>query len=97
MGLWKGLMRGMTDLTSRGPASYLAGGRTVCCPHCESDRFVEGRTLMNTPGMTFMNLDWANRQATTLMCDRCGLVQWFGVRPSRQTGKPRDPDDWSNG
>ena len=42
-------------------------------------RFESG--LMNTVGMSFAGLDWANMTATTLMCDDCGLVHWFGEAP----------------
>jgi len=90
MGIWRGLMRGAESmLEGRGPGAYLAAGRKVQCPHCEDDRFQEGRALLNTAGMTFMNLDWANKQATTLACASCGLVQWFALAPTRVRAKPK--------
>ncbi|WP_165245230.1 hypothetical protein [Paludisphaera soli] len=98
MGIWKGLKRAARSIVEgRGAGSYLAGGRKLACPHCGGDRFSEGRTLMNTPGMSFANLDWADRRATTLMCERCGLVQWFGLEPQRLPEKLRDPEDWPEG
>ena len=33
--------------------------------------------LLNTAGLTFMNLDWANRRAATLTCTACGHIEWF--------------------
>jgi hypothetical protein len=27
--------------------------------------------------MTFFGLDWANRTARCLVCERCGYVHWF--------------------
>lgn len=32
---------------------------------------------MNTPGLTFFDLDWANRTARNLVCEDCGHVLWF--------------------
>jgi predicted nucleic-acid-binding Zn-ribbon protein len=98
MGIWEGLKRATSSIVQGpGAASYLAGGRKLACPHCEGDRFTEGRTLMNTPGMSFANLDWANKRATTLMCERCGLVQWLGIEPQRLPEKSQVRDDWSEG
>ncbi len=84
MGIWEGLKRGAKAMAGgQEPVPYVAGGQRVICPHCQSDEFVEGRALMNTFGMTFLNLDWANKEATTLMCGNCGLIQWFGIPPQQ--------------
>lgn len=32
---------------------------------------------MNTKGMTFFKLDWANKEAENYICDSCGYVYWF--------------------
>jgi predicted nucleic-acid-binding Zn-ribbon protein len=49
----------------------------VSCAHCAHDHFVEGRAQLNTAGLTFLNLDWANRTAATLTCTSCGRIEWF--------------------
>jgi hypothetical protein len=84
MSLWNGLKRG-TKALLRGeePVPYAAGGRKVRCPHCDSDRFVARRVLLNTYGMTLLNLDWANKEATTLTCDHCKMIQWFRDAPEQ--------------
>ena len=56
---------------------FTVAGKPVGCSHCAHDRFVEGRAQLNTAGMTFFNLDWANRSAATLACTRCGHIEWF--------------------
>jgi len=82
--IWNGLKRGTKAmLQGEAPASFAAGGKTVRCPHCGSDRFHAGRVLLNTFGMTLLNLDWANKEATTLTCDRCRMIQWFRAAPER--------------
>ena len=63
------------------PCEYRIGGEPVQCDHCKHTKFVRGSAMLNTAGMTFFGLDWANRTATTLMCDHCGLIHWFGRPP----------------
>lgn len=52
-------------------------GKKLVCPICGYDQFQTRRTLMNTPGLTFLGLDWANRSADNFICDNCGHVLWF--------------------
>jgi hypothetical protein len=33
--------------------------------------------LLNTPGMTFLKLDWANATAQCRVCADCGYIHWF--------------------
>ena len=70
-------------VSEKGPGHYSAGGKNVVCRQCEGDTFAEGSALLNTAGMTFMNLDWANKSAVTLACTECGHVLWFMKRPNR--------------
>ena len=64
-----------------GAHSFRIQGKGIVCPHCDSDRFEIGSALLNTSGMTFFNLDWANRQATILTCSTCTHIQWFLQQP----------------
>jgi len=52
-------------------------GKKLVCPVCGHDHFWTRRTLMNTPGLTFFGLDWANRTSENYVCDSCGHVLWF--------------------
>ena len=60
---------------------YVVADKPVRCGHCAGDRFVEGRAQLNTAGLSFMNLDWANRTAATLTCTSCGRIEWFLADP----------------
>jgi uncharacterized protein len=60
---------------------YTVAGIVVRCAHCSKDQFVEGQAQLNTAGMSFMNLDWANRSAATLTCTTCGRIEWFLADP----------------
>ena len=55
-------------------------GKDLDCLVCGHDRFRERRIQMNTPGMTFFGLDWANESAACWVCARCGHVHWFTTK-----------------
>jgi DNA-directed RNA polymerase subunit RPC12/RpoP len=68
-----------------GPGEYQVAGRPVQCSHCGHQKFVSGRALLNTAGRTFMNLDWTDPSATTLICAECGRIEWFAQEPDRKS------------
>lgn len=61
---------------------FEAGGREVACGHCQGLVFQPREVLLNSRGLTFLNLDWLNRSATALVCANCGLVQLFTPPPT---------------
>lgn len=61
--------------------TYTILGKPVICAQCGGREFNEASALLNTPGMTFMGLDWANRTATILCCTRCGRIDWYLHQP----------------
>ena len=69
--------------TGEAPAGerYTVAANDVPGLHCSHDRFVEGRAQLNTAGLTFFNLDWANRSAATLTCTSCGRIEWYLTDP----------------
>ena len=78
------LKRGVQAATdSFGPSQFSLKGKTVSCPHCEHQEFEQGSAQLNTAGMTLLNVDWANKSATILICTNCGQVQWFIQAPER--------------
>ena len=78
------LKRGVqSTATSFGPGRFTLKGKVISCPHCEQQEFEQGSAQLNTVGMTLLNLDWANKTATTLACINCGQVQWFLQSPDR--------------
>jgi hypothetical protein len=85
MGIWESVKRATKAIAQGDPPSrYFAGGKQIVCEHCGHGLFDEGAAQLNTAGMTFFGLDWANKTATTLMCDACGRIQWYAIRPERQ-------------
>jgi predicted nucleic-acid-binding Zn-ribbon protein len=79
---FSGLQRGLQSMGDEPDGErYTVAGKSVTCAHCSHDRFVEGRAQLNTAGMSFLNLDWANRSAATLTCTNCGRIEWFLADP----------------
>lgn len=82
--IWSAFRRGARAFTeSHGPGQYATAGYMIVCPHCGKDVFAKGAAQLNTSGMTFFKLDWANKSATTLACTNCGHIQWFAKTPER--------------
>ncbi|MET9065288.1 hypothetical protein ACWDR1_15405 [Streptosporangium sandarakinum] len=52
-------------------------GRHLTCDTCGNERFEQHSWKLQTTGMTFMNLDWANRDATCYVCSVCRRIHWF--------------------
>ena len=62
---------------------YAVADIQVKCPHCGGIDFELASALLNTPGMTFMNLDWANRDGAIMSCVHCSHTMWFLKDPER--------------
>ena len=76
----KGFVKGM------GPVRFQAGGIKVRCTHCQGELFQQREALLNTTAATLMNLDWLNLSGTALVCENCGLIQWFAKPPESISG-----------
>ena len=63
------------------PTEYIVAGRPVRCPHCGERKFASGSAMLNTRVRTVFNFDWADPQATFLMCAECGRLEWFASEP----------------
>ncbi len=66
------------------PYEYMSAGKLIECSHCGNVHFVKSATMLNTRGMTLLGLDWANATASTLICTRCSMIQWFATPPTRR-------------
>ena len=58
------------------PEPYkVADGLELQCLICNCELFWYRQTQLNTA--TAIELDWFNRSAICLVCDRCGYIHWF--------------------
>ena len=58
------------------PVMMLTGNELTCLV-CGCNRFFKRDALLNTPRMTFLNLDWANATGECRVCGWCGYIHWF--------------------
>ena len=63
------------------------------CAVCGGKDFHERRALLNTPMMTFMNLDFMNESATLRVCADCGFIHWFVPPKKLEQGRCLRCDD----
>jgi uncharacterized protein len=78
---FKAGVKGFADAFA--PARYQAGGVQVRCTHCKGEMFREHEALLNTTGATLVSLDWLDKSGTALLCENCGLIQWYAKKPDR--------------
>jgi hypothetical protein len=62
---------------NRGPNLATVAGRSFTCRFCDGAQFYDREVKMNTSGMEFFDLGWANQSALGLICAQCGLVHEF--------------------
>ncbi|MFI6417399.1 hypothetical protein ACIBG6_08295 [Streptomyces sp. NPDC050842] len=53
------------------------GDKKIHCLMCGGDVFREREVKLNSSGMEFFNLAWANESANGLICCSCGYVHLF--------------------
>ena len=59
------------------PVRAAIGEMRITCQVCGSDVFRERDVLLNSVGLEFMKMAWADETATGLICRRCGFVHLF--------------------
>jgi hypothetical protein len=59
------------------PVTATLGERPLACLVCGHDQFWDREVKLNTSGMEFFDLGWANKSALGLICTACGFVHEF--------------------
>ncbi|GAA1547710.1 hypothetical protein GCM10009730_66070 [Streptomyces albidochromogenes] len=59
------------------PVNAAVGGTWICCLICESDQFRVREVKLNSFGLEFLKMAWADESATGLICYWCGYVHLF--------------------
>ena len=72
MGFFSNFKRGLRD-----DWKFEVAGKPVTCTHCGHDEFEHSEAMLNTWGLTLLDLEWANPSATVLICKNCGHLEWF--------------------
>jgi len=64
----------------RKPVTATVDERKVVCLVCSNDQFWDREVKINTSGMEFLGMDWANESAVGLVCTNCGYLLEFAGR-----------------
>jgi hypothetical protein len=72
-------------------AEVRIAGRPLQCLVCSATEFTHREVKLNTSGMSFMNLDWANKSGTGVICDACGFVHTFAKQVEWVRAPAPDP------
>jgi len=64
-------------LKSSSDGTHSVNGIQIRCHICENEHLDKRKVQLNTKGMTFFGLDWANKSADVLTCQECGYLHWF--------------------
>ena len=78
-----GVFKKTKDAFNRGLSGddvYVIAGTPLVCSHCGYEHFDRDQVLLNTRGMSFLGLDWANGSADVYLCKNCGHIEWFVER-----------------
>jgi predicted nucleic-acid-binding Zn-ribbon protein len=54
-----------------------AAGNKLACLVCGGEAFLRREIKLQTTGMSFIGLDWANRSGDGAVCRQCGFVHTF--------------------
>jgi predicted nucleic-acid-binding Zn-ribbon protein len=57
--------------------SFRAAGKQIECPHCENILFHRRKVSLNTAFSSLVSLEWADREASVLVCANCSRIEWF--------------------
>ncbi|OAH09856.1 MULTISPECIES: hypothetical protein [Streptomyces] len=62
---------------ARKPVRAAIGDVWITCQVCDSDLFRERGVMLNSVGLEFLKMAWADETARGLICWRCGYVHLF--------------------
>ncbi|CAM5260602.1 MULTISPECIES: hypothetical protein [Streptomyces] len=65
---------------ARKPVRAAVGDVWITCQICRGELFRERGVMLNSVGMEFMKMAWADETATGLICWHCGYVHLFANR-----------------
>ena len=56
---------------------YRINGTQLKCNLCNCTSFEYRKVLLNTTVATLLNFDWANSNASAMVCDDCSHITWY--------------------
>ena len=58
-------------------------GNWLHCPVCGKDRFYQREGILNTRGISLIDLDWMNPRADCYICENFLHIVWFFGRDKK--------------
>jgi hypothetical protein len=68
---------GLFSKEPKKPENILIKGNLLKCRICDNSTFYTRQAQLNTAGLSFLDLDWANKSATCYVCSKCTHIEWF--------------------
>ena len=61
----------------KSPRQLTVKGNKLQWSICSGTYFTYRKSMLNTRTLSFLNLDWANKNADNYICNKCGYIFWF--------------------
>lgn len=77
----EGYVTGAAAYSTKGDVAEPARlhGKPFHCLACRGSLFYTRHSLLNTFGLTLLEWDAFNKEATNLICRDCGYIHWFTI------------------
>ena len=74
-------LTGAAEYSTKGRVAQPARlhGKPFHCLACGGSLFYTRHSLLNTVGLTILDWDAFNKEATNLICHDCGYIHWFTI------------------
>jgi ribosomal protein L37E len=59
------------------PKRYEIANKQLICMFCGNDTFHTRTEQLQSPGLTFLDIEWADSTATCFICISCGYLHSF--------------------
>lgn len=65
----------------KNPQKYKINNINLKCQICQHNLFLYRTAQLNTKLYTFFDLEWLNKNAHILTCEKCTYLMWFNKKP----------------
>ena len=62
---------------------YSIADKKITCSHCANEKFVLGKSLLNSKWLSFINMDAFDKSIYNLTCINCTEIRLFGIEPEK--------------
>lgn len=82
MGIFKSITKAIEkssiDIFAKSPVeTVVIEGIQLRCPHCGGTTFQQGKSQLNTAGLSTLDIELVNQTVSVYRCIRCKRLEWF--------------------